>query len=129
MSENGENRLNITCFICQKGVENDNEPTVVFERGIEKLRNVSIERKDERHKIIADVNCTKVHIKCRKKYTDKSGGKFKYNYTIPDTNAWKYSPAKKKLRRSFEGSFEFHLKCFICGHTYDKKQIQLYKVT
>ena len=80
MSENGENRLNITCFICQKGVENDNEPTVVFERGIEKLRNVSIERKDERHKIIADVNCTKVHIKCRKKYTDKSGGKFKYNY-------------------------------------------------
>lgn len=59
---------------------------------------MSIDRKDERHRILDEHEAIKVHVKCREKYTMKKGGKFTYNYTLPNINALKFSPIKKSYR-------------------------------
>lgn len=47
MSENCEKVDNITCFICEKDLENDSEEHVVLvTRGLETLKAVSIERNE-----------------------------------------------------------------------------------
>ena len=80
MSVNSEEVDNIICFICEKDLENDSEePVVVVKRGIETLKTVSIERKDERHKILEGREAIKVHVKCREKYNMKRGGKLDMN--------------------------------------------------
>ena len=38
MSENSENYMDITCYICHRDLKNDSEPTVVVDSGLEKLR-------------------------------------------------------------------------------------------
>lgn len=91
-----EEQNNIICFICGKDLEIDSEgPVVVVTRGLKTLKNVSVERKDDRHKILLGIESIKVHQKCREKYAMKRGGKFRYNFSPVNINAWKYSPVKK----------------------------------
>lgn len=104
MSNNSDQSDNIVCFICEKDCESDNPKTVNVTRGIETLKRVSLERNDERHKVLIDKNTIKVHVKCREKYALKKNGKFIYSYSPFNFNAWKFSPAKKKLRR-FSNNF------------------------
>ena len=118
MSENCEKVDNITCFICEKDLENDSEEHVVLvTRGLETLKAVSIERNDERHKILDGREAIRVHEKCREKYIMKRGGKFRYNYTPTNVNASTFSPVKKKLRTSSDGFVVFKDKCFMCTRT------------
>lgn len=87
----------IACFICNQDLENDDKADIVnVTRGLEKLKKTSLERKDERIKMLLDINNIKVHVKCREKYTLKKNGKFIYDYTPINLHAWKVSPAKKK---------------------------------
>lgn len=120
MSENRETADNIICLICEQDLENDSEaPVVVVKRGIDTLKSVSLERKDDRHKLLDGCEAIKVHVKCREKYTMKKGGKFTYKYTLPNVNALNFSPIKKKLRISSDSFSGFEKKCFICtrgGH-------------
>lgn len=114
MSNNSDQSDNIVCFICEKDCESDNPKTVNVTRGIETLKRVSLERNDERHKVLIDKNTIKVHVKCREKYALKKNGKFIYSYSPFNFNAWKFSPAKKKLRRFSNNFCDLKKKCFIC---------------
>lgn len=55
-----------TCIICEK-LLNDGE-IVQVDRGLQTLIKASIERGDEKHKLIEDVSSIKVHVNCRKEY-------------------------------------------------------------
>lgn len=96
MSVDSEEVNNISCFICDKDLECDSDKVVIVKRGIETLKSVSLERKDERHKMLLHCNAIKVHKECRQKYILKRAGKFTFNFNPPNVHAWKYSPAKKK---------------------------------
>lgn len=123
MSANDEEGENIVCFICEQDLESANSNEIInVSRGLETLKKVSLERKDGRHKAFEDVNCIKVHVLCRKKYTERRNGKLKFDFSPANSNAWQFSPAKKKLRRSSDGFSEFSQRCFICSCRENNRQ-------
>lgn len=101
MSVESESCENIVCFICEQDCEsNESEPSTIVTRGLQTLKNVSLERKDGKIKALSNIQSIKVHVKCRQNYTMRKDGKLKFDYSPANYNAWKFSPARKKLRFS-----------------------------
>lgn len=115
MSANGHDGENIVCFICEQDLESANSNEIVsVSRGLDTLKNVSLERNDGRYNVLQDKDCIKLHVLCRKRYTERRNGKLKFEFSSVNLNAWKFSPVRKKLRRSVDGFSEFSKRCFIC---------------
>ena len=56
-----------TCFICNETLSNG--AIVTVERGLETVRNASVERDDGHINYLRSVNSVTVHVECRKNYT------------------------------------------------------------
>lgn len=98
--------LNNTCVICNQEVKNDG---VNVTKGINSLIKSSIERKDEIHKLLANVDVIKVHNICRQNYTRPSNIKaaLKSQNSEPSTS--------QRFLRELQNTFDFKHDCLLCG--------------
>ncbi|XP_018362414.1 PREDICTED: uncharacterized protein LOC108760767, partial [Trachymyrmex cornetzi] len=106
------------CIICK--ADSENGVVVTVTRGIETLKSVSVQRKDDIHNIIRNLDSITIHAECRRKYTLIKKGSFCYkNVGPPKRELSPLSPVKKRLR--VEPTFNFKTLCFLCGQEASKQ--------
>lgn len=100
--------INTICILCNQSMQDSNFPTVTLrEKGCKGINEASSKRGDT----IATVPGQKVHIECRKSYTN-------CNYIEQARNASGSADNEKRksgVLRSAEQSFDFKSHCFYCG--------------
>lgn len=107
------------CLLCCKSLTEGE--VVVVGRGLPTLIHASQERKDEKHKIMANANELTVHALCRKNYTRPSSIKA---FTKPEVG----EPAHKVPRlRPREVRFDYKKNCLFCGQVMESVNVKLPK--
>ena len=100
------------CFVCSKSLSEG--PTVLVHRGLQTLRDASIERNDGKIEHLRNVNSIKCHVQCRKDYTRKSS--ILAVKKVPDKGAsTSTSSPTRIMMRSSEPVFNFKENCIFCG--------------
>ncbi|KMQ82542.1 hypothetical protein RF55_22593 [Lasius niger] len=107
------------CLICCQSLSSGN--TVVVERGIDTLRDASVERNDGKIGHLRRVNSIKIHVQCRKEYTRKSSIAATKRKQDEGASTSGSSPPRTR-RHTNEYLFDFQNLCIFCGEEKEKKK-------
>ena len=90
--------------------------SVLYDNGCTTINDVALQRNED----LRVSSCSRIHVQCRKKYTDKRN--------IDGSSDWyKVFDIKKRTLRSDEEPFEFSKACFICASSIDKSNHRIRK--
>ena len=93
------------CVICNEEVK---DAGVTVTKGINTLIKCSIERKDEIHRLLVNVDVIKVHTVCRQNYTRPSNIKAALKAQNSE------SSTSQRLLRELDTKFDFKHDCLLC---------------
>lgn len=104
-----------SCFICDKLLSEGKSVNV--SRGLQVLKNASIQRNDGKIEYLSTLNSVKVHIDCRKQYTSE------HCITAHKRRLEDDEPSPSTLpRKPRTEPFNFAKLCLFCGQTADEEE-------